>query len=246
MYIENPKTRGSGVYCAIPQKGTCPNNCSDCFFQSGRSYLEPLDQNLPNIPPPDLVENRVVRVNDGNDSNVDRDTVLTAGSQYKMKFYNTAIPKNLSDFDGPVVLTVNPGKMTNEDAHFVTDKNDLNHLMFVRFRTNMWNLHILEKVVAHYAVKEVPVVLTFMAYHDGSDIPCEFRTTHYIERKRTTNTYWAITTDAWESVMARYKRNVWVYSCGKIEGEQGKTGCRWCGNCLREYFATMERLRSSK
>jgi len=37
-YKENPKTKGSGIVCAIPQKGICPNRCEDCFFQSGRSY----------------------------------------------------------------------------------------------------------------------------------------------------------------------------------------------------------------
>ena len=42
-YIENPKTKGSGIIACIPQKGLCPNKCEDCFFQSGRSYLEPLE-----------------------------------------------------------------------------------------------------------------------------------------------------------------------------------------------------------
>jgi len=49
-YKENPKTKGSGILCAIPQTGRCPMQCSDCFFQSGRSFLEPLDENLPNMP----------------------------------------------------------------------------------------------------------------------------------------------------------------------------------------------------
>ena len=37
---------------------------------SGRSYLEPLDENVPNLPDVASALNRVVRVNDGNDSNV--------------------------------------------------------------------------------------------------------------------------------------------------------------------------------
>jgi hypothetical protein len=65
-YIYNPKTKGSGIICCIPQTGTCPNKCEDCFFQSGRSYLEPLEQNLPNIPSLEQVGNQVVRINDGN------------------------------------------------------------------------------------------------------------------------------------------------------------------------------------
>jgi len=50
MYKENPKTKGSGIICCIPQTGICPQKCDDCFFQSGRSYLEPLVDNLPNMP----------------------------------------------------------------------------------------------------------------------------------------------------------------------------------------------------
>ena len=46
-WIWNPKTKGSGILTCIPQTGICPNNCEDCFFQGGRSYLEPLSKNLP-------------------------------------------------------------------------------------------------------------------------------------------------------------------------------------------------------
>lgn len=246
MYKENPKTKGSGIICAIPQKGTCPNGCEDCFFQSGRSYLEPLEENLPNMPEPVCNNVRIIRVNDGNDSNVDREAVIKACRIYPMKFYNTAIPKDLDKFDAPIVLTVNPGKMTDKGFYMIGEidfggkwpKN----LMFVRFRTNMWNLELLDKAVEYYTAKETPIVLTFMAYfvsqghilaHDRS----------YIFRKRTLNSYWAITTEAWEGVMARYKYNKWVYSCGKIEGEKGTSACRHCGNCIREYFATTERMR---
>ncbi len=49
-YKENPKTKGSGIICCIPQTGLCLMKCKDCFFQSGRSYLEPLEENLPNMP----------------------------------------------------------------------------------------------------------------------------------------------------------------------------------------------------
>jgi len=77
-YIENPKTKGSGIICCIPQAGECPIHCDDCFFQSGRSYLEPLDVNLPNLPSKEESQGRVVRVNDGNDSNNDREAVMAA------------------------------------------------------------------------------------------------------------------------------------------------------------------------
>ncbi|MFA5394986.1 MAG: hypothetical protein WC346_03105 [Methanogenium sp.] len=240
-YIENPKTKGSGIVCCIPQKGVCPMKCDDCFFQSGRSYLEPLDQHLPNIPDPNSVGDiAIVRVNDGNDSNNKRDLVEEVTSLYPRKFYNTSINRDLDKFDAPVVLTVNPGALTNSPLCMLLEEPPKN-LMFVRYRTNMWNLDIADTVIEHYSARSVPIVLTFMAYYSEESIPIQSKHC-YIYRKRTLNSYWAITTDAWERVMARYKYNKWVYSCGKIEGEKGVTGCRFCGNCLREYFATMERL----
>ncbi|UCH71807.1 MAG: hypothetical protein JSW62_05260 [Thermoplasmatales archaeon] len=239
-YIENPKTKGSGIVACIPQTGRCPNNCEDCFFQSGRSYLEPLDENLPNIPENDPY--RIVRVNDGNDSNVKKAEVLEVSRNFTHKFYNTAIPK-LDGFDAPVVLSVNPSAMTNTGFN----KIDLipENLMFVRIRTNMWNLEtVVDPAVEYYTSREVPVVLTFMAYFKG-EIP-EGHEDSYTYRKRTSNSYYAITTEAWEKIMARYKHNKWVHSCGKVEGELGDTKCKFCGNCIREYFVTMERTRGNK
>lgn len=240
-YKENPKTTGSGILCAIPQTGICPNKCDDCFFQSGRSFLEPLDKNLPNMPDASECRYRVVRVNDGHDSNIMPKGVDIRWStkDYPMKFYNTAIPKNIDIFDAPVVLTVNAAKRTDREPYLLVDipKN----LMFVRVRVNMWNLEdVVDRVVGWYTALKIPVVLTFMAYFDG-EIPGKYQK-YYTFRKRTLNSYSAITTAAWEMVMSRYKYNVWVHSCGKVEGELGSTVCRHCGNCLREYFATTERI----
>jgi len=238
-YIENPKTKGSGIICAIPQIGICPNKCEDCFFQSGRSYLEPLSDNTPNLPAVEDTKFRVVRVNDGNDSNVNRALVMNSVKNYPMRFYNTAIPKDLEGFDAPVVLTVNPGKDT--DNHWVSLNPIPKNLMFIRVRVNVWNLTLTDEVVDYYSRREVPIILTFMAYF-VTPIKEGFKQ-HYLFRKRTLNSYWAISTASWETVMNRYKYNKWVYCCGKIEGEKGTTACRHCGNCIREYFATMERLK---
>jgi len=241
-YKENPKTKGSGIITAIPQRGICPNKCKDCFFQSGRSYLEPLDEHLPNMPSKAMAKGRLVRINDGNDSNHQQELVIADTQNYPMKFYNTAIPKNLDIFDAPVVLTVNPGKMTDVKTYLLDPIPKT--LMFVRVRTNTWNLELVDKVVAHYSKKEIPIILTFMAYFVGQTPPGH--EANYVFRKRTLNSYHAITTKAWGKIMARYKYNKWVYSCGKIEGEKGTTSCRHCGNCLREYFATTERLRHAE
>ena len=238
-YKENPKTMGSGIICSIPQTGLCPNKCEDCFFQGGRSYLEPLERNLPNVPTQAQVGFRIVRINDGNDSNVQRPLVISS-SDFPMKFYNTAIPKDLEGFDAPVVLTVNPGKKTDETFYKIASISP--NLMFVRFRVNMWNLDLCDEVIDYYSSKERPIILTFMAYFT-TQIKTGFES-FYKFRKRTLNPYWAITTAGWEKAMERYKYNKWVYSCGKIEGELGITLCRFCGNCLREYFATRERMEA--
>jgi len=252
----NPKTIGSGIICAIPQKGRCPNNCKHCFFQSGRSFLEPLDENLPNMPTVEQSIGRVVRVNDGNDSNVFKNLVKDSVKFYPHKFFNTSIPTDLEFFEDPVVLTINPAEMTDVDFYKLNPipKN----LMFVRIRANMWNLdEVVIPAVKYYTEKEVPVVLTFMAYYqEGNEMPDDVKITQffykaetfprdaYVFRKRTLNSYWAITTVAWEYIMEHFKYNHWLYSCSKIEGEKGTYKCHRCGNCLREYFYTMEKLRS--
>ena len=237
-YKENPKTKGSGIVCCIPQKGTCPNNCKDCFFQSGRSFLEPLKENLPNIP--NDVDFRVVRMNDGNDSNIQQTLVREIAERFPMKFFNTAIPRDLECFEAPIVLTLNPGDMTDKEWHKLLDPMPKN-LMFVRIRVNSWNLYTIKEAVEYYSKREIPIVLTFMAYFD-TPIKKGYEE-DYTFRKRTLNSYNAITTKAWESIMKLFKYNKWVYSCGKIEGEKGTSACARCGNCIREYFVTMERLR---
>lgn len=239
MYIENPKTKGSSIVCAIPQEGRCPNNCADCFFQSGRSYLA---DNLPNMPNYkdtvndmyNITRDKVVRVNDGNDSNHQKDLVIGATKHYVMKFYNTCSSEDLEKFPGPVVLTVNPGPRTDRGPATLLSTIPKN-LMFVRVRVNMWNLRLVKEVVEHYSKREVPIVLTFMAYFD-SKIPKE----HYTFQKRTLNSYWVLTAKAWETIIKHYSlNNKWVYTCGKNSNVHA---CKHCGNCLREYFATMEKV----
>lgn len=237
-YVENPKTAGSGIICCIPQEGPCPMNCPDCFFQSGRSYLEPLKDNLPNIPTVEDTQDRIVRVNDGNDSSNQRELVLLRTKFFRHKFYNTSVPGNLDRFDGPVVLTINPGILTDERFFRV---DPLPNLMFVRFRINTWNLPLCDEAVAYYSMREIPVVLTFMAYY-VSNIPFS-HARNYELRKRTVNEYSAITRKAYKEIMNIYSDNKWVYSCSN---ESLESHCRWCGNCLREYFATIERMRNEK
>jgi len=239
-YLENPKTAGSGILSCIPQKGTCPNNCVDCFFQSGRSYLSPLSENLPNIPSKEEAWGRVVRVNDGNDSNVQRELVerVVDAQEYMDYFFNTAIPNDLGGFSGPVVLTVNPGEMTDTDFHKVDPIPS--NLMFVRVRVNWWNLDLVGRVIDFYTQGERPVdvILTWMA-HYTQPIPDSYKE-YYEYRKRTLNSYWCIKYSARKQIEDMLVDNSFVYSCGYKDS----TLCKDCGNCLRAYYATQERLRN--
>lgn len=190
-YIENPKTKGSGIICAIPQRGTCPNGCADCFFQSGRSYLEPLEEKTPNLPSLEQAKDRIVRFNDGNDSNHNRATVLLVAERYAHVFFNSAIPHDLAGFKRPVVLTVNPGERTDGRPHLLESIPP--NLMFVRVRTNAWNTVVVKEVVEHYT-PTVPVVLTYMAYYTEKVQPGHEG--NYTFRKRTLNSYYCITAEA--------------------------------------------------
>jgi hypothetical protein len=231
MYIENPKTKGSGILCAIPQGGICPINCADCFFQSGRSYLEPLDINLPNLPSLEESLGKIVRVNDGNDSNNKQQLVIDKTSQYRDKFYNTSIPRKLEEFNAPVVLTVNPDCLTDQAAHYL--EKIPNNLMFVRVRVNTWNLNLIDSVVQYYNSKNVVVVLTFMAYFNLA-VPAE-EMQKYEFKQRTVNSYWVIKEEFYNQIVNKYKNYPLVYTCGK----DNKTySCSRCGVCLREYFVT--------
>jgi len=235
-YIWNPKVKGSGIITAIPQAGACPNRCEDCFFQSGRSYLEPLKDNLPHLPPFRLTQNRIVRINDGNDSNVEREKVEELAQRYEMCFFNTAIPTDLGRFSRPVVFTANPGRLTDKSPLRVDPVPD--NLMFVRVRTNVWNLDSTVKpAVEYYTKRGVAVVLTFMAYYTEK-IPEENKGC-YEWKKRTLNSYWVLKQVFVERIMEDYIRNPFVYSCGI----KGRYECTFCGNCVREYFNAMDRLR---
>jgi len=237
-YIENPKTKGSGIFCVIPQKEKCPAGCKDCFFQSGRSYLEPLEENLPNIP--EVKEGVVYRINDGNDSSIDIDDVLEVSAKYPMKFYNTSFLTVIDSFDAPVVLTINPDEMTDKSFH----KCESNNLMFVRFRCNTWNFRSLgTRAIMWYVEREVPVVLTFMAYHSRDNIP-EMHREKYIRAKRTINDYWVIRNREWKLIMDNCRAmsfGKYIYSCGTSDVHE----CKFCGNCLQHYFRKITEMKNN-
>lgn len=242
-YVENPKTKGSKIICCVPQQGRCPVRCADCFYQpneesgESRAYLGPHYEATPNIPSLETAKNKIVRVNDVNDSNNKRDLVMEATALFVDKFYNTSIPKNIEEFVHPVVLTVNPGsaKLTNTWFHqlHLISKN----LMFVRARVNTWNLSFIDQIVAYYSKRRVPVVLTFMAYYE-TPIP-ETHKAFYSHRKRTLNSYWVINPKLWDFVVDRYKDNQYVRTCGS---DANAFACTECRNCEKLYIKKIREM----
>lgn len=234
-WIWNPKTRYSGIITCIPQTGLCPYMCEDCFFQNGRSYLEPLAVNLPHIPPRKLTKNRVVRINDGNDSSVDRKKVERVARRFDNFFFNTRNPDGLQDYPGPVVFTANGGAMT--DKNFYKLDRIPRNLMFVRIRTNAWNRDVLREAVRYYTSRNVPIVITYKAYYT-KQIADEFFY-HYIWEKRVKNSYFVLSQTARREIEAEFRDNPFVYTCMYKNSHY----CIRCGNCMREFWNTMERLR---
>lgn len=259
-YIENPKTKGSGIYCTIPQEyQKCKRNCSDCFFQNGRSYLEPLTENLPNIPPKEIIDNFVIRVNDGLDSGENVEHVIETTRDWPNKFYNTSwfnefVYRKLYEY-GPIVLTINPGSMTDEDV-FIPITNFKRFFMAVRFRANMWNQKLLRLAIDHWTTIDVPVIITFMRYYSRpkefdnyreyyhfSSVMWKRRYNHeyYIYKDHILNPSWSINEAGWHELKTLFFNNPLVFTCG---AGPDKPLCKDCGVCLQLYWRSKDERKN--
>jgi len=228
-YMENPKTTGSGIVCCAPQTTKCPRGCADCFAQHDGVYAT-----LPNIPPVELTKGRVVRIGDISDAYHQLDCSLAVASKYDDCFLNSSYSKIFDEVsDIPVVLTINPGEMTDVDFYKLDPIPE--NLMFVRYRANAWNTAMMRAAINYYTSKGIVVILTWMAY-TATPIP-ELYADVYEFRQRTLNSYWCIKEYARRRIERDYGDNDLVYSCGKQ--------CVRCGNCLRGYFETKERMRNA-
>jgi hypothetical protein len=242
MTRRNPKLEGTPIFDCIPQKGSCPIGCSQCFFNRPGAYYIPLGQ-LPVVPTPEEVGDGIVRMNCGNDSNNQRDLVIATAQQYRNFFFNTSVPA--LDFPGPVVLTANQQEESPAWCPIWADQVPLN-VMFIRLRVSGTNLEHIDAAVRHWTTGGLPVVLTFMAYYDrkptvsvevqndigGPDECYEWRVRHI-------NSYYCPTKLFMRYVMSRYRDNRLVSMCGSIESSY----CRACRNCETHYLQAMKRLR---
>ena len=147
-------------------------------------------------------------------------------------FHNVIRSKEISNTNYPAVLTVNPDNVVNWG--YMKLQNIPPNLMYIRVNTNTWNISIVHGAVHWYVSKKVPVVLLFVAYKNKDSIPGFNQDDYYLK-----DGYWRIKFSVWILIMSRFKKDPLVYSCGQ-EGLSDE--CEHCGNCVREYFNTMERL----
>lgn len=262
----NPKMEGSACIDCRPQTGLCPNGCPECFYNRPGAFY--CDINDPQIPNPELVGDRIVRMNSGHDSNLQKDLVIKTAEKYEKVFFNTSIPD--FDFPGPVVFTANGQE---EDSPWcpiinyagktrqVPPKQEkfFDRLMFVRVRVSPTNLECVERAVACWTAKNIPVVLTFMAYY-SQDPPGtypifvgdeEFKLVSfplpdptivsYQWKVRTLNSYWCATPEFESYVLRRMHKygGHLVTMCGTLEN--GK--CKDCNNCRNRYEITAKYLK---
>lgn len=226
--MKNPKLAGSNLIDAIPQCGQCPIGCAECFYNGGRFY-RPLD--TPLLPLAEESEGKIVRVNSGHDSNMEREMVIAKTACYKHKFYNTSIPK--FNFPAPVVFTCNGHKLKLVE-------NPPNNLMFVRFRVSTVNLEEADQAVEHYWVKHgIPVVMTFMRYYDETNMPDK---ADYEFRKSVLNTYWMPKVETVLAIMSRWGKTEPPVRGVRMCSTPYSSYCGDCRNCEFLYWECLKRM----
>jgi len=165
--------------------------------------------------------------NSGHDSNLQKELVLKVTEKYTKKFYNTSIPN--FDFPAPVIFTCN-GRDTDFSAMMVV--RELKNLMAVRFRTNLWNLDLLDEVVSFYASHGVPVTITFMRYTDISNIPEKYRK-YYEMRKSILNMYYCLSREKQMEIVEKYPGPYGGEFSQRIVGMCGTPESSYCRDCQR-------------
>ena len=229
----NPKQEGTNLYDCIPQTGPCPNNCNQCFYNQG--FYLPIDK--PHFPTLEEVGDGIVRVNSGNDSNINREFVISSTKKYSKRFFNTSRPS--FNFPDPIVFTANAEeeKQAWLPNHLKYGIGYHDKLMFVRLRVSSTNLYHIIQAAELWGISGVEVVLTFMRYRQISirqDPMC------YIQKKSINNVYWCPAQHFILQTLEYVRKfNPEIKMCGTSTSSL----CKDCLNCEKYYYKTKERMK---
>jgi len=222
MIIQNPKQVDTNLVDCVPQRGPCPIGCVDCYynlcFYAGHE---------PVIPEPRDVYDKIVRMNSGHDSNLEKDLVLEVASRYKHVFFNTHLPN--MDFPGPVVWTYDDRATQKETEAVLCAPN----LMFVRYKLSQLTAYDYD--VISLLSRIAPVVITFMRYRDTNNIQ---KIDDYEEDISVTNKWWQLKPQIKIDIMKAFKDNWNVTMCGSLTSNL----CKDCKNCETYYWQTLNRI----
>jgi hypothetical protein len=230
-FITNPKLKDSVLIDCIPQTGQCPNNCAECYYNAPGFYT---NKTKPIIPFLRDTKKKLVRVNSGHDSNINRELVLKTTTKYKHKFFNTSIPefKNLA----PVVFTCN-GRDTDSTFLKMDPVQPRKNIMMIRFRANAWNTDCMKEAINLYSNDySIPFTLTFMRYRSIDAIPNKYRNL-YVFHKHILNPYWILKTEQQARILdiGQQKNNELVEMCGTFTSAFCKD-CYRCVNCYKQWL----------
>lgn len=233
----NPKLVDSPLFDCIPQKGPCPNDCSQCFYN--HNFYLPIDQS--HFPTLKEVGDGIVRVNTGHDSNIDRNYIIWSTQVYPKRFFNTSMPS--FNFPDPVVFTANP----KEEETPILPQDILGNkllncafddVMFVRLRVSSTNLHYIIMAAEQWGIEHVPIVLTFMRYYD-EDVFAKQHPEFYYKRKHIKNNYWCPTENFIRLTLQFVSQfNPRIEMCGTPTS----SFCKDCLNCAKYYYITKKRM----
>lgn len=235
----NPKQDGSILFDCIPQKGPCPNQCNQCYYNRPNAFYLPII--TPHFPSVEEVGDGIVRINSGHDSNINREYVISSTQKYSKRFFNTSIPE--LNFPDPVVLTVNPSEefaVLPEDFVGLPFEDYVKKLMFIRLRVSSTNLGHVARASEAWDNTGIPVVLTFMRYYDWDEYMKQ-DTQFYEKRKSIKNIYWCPTPTFIKATLAFVRQfNPETKMCGTPESGY----CKDCMNCANFYYEAKERMKN--
>ncbi len=234
--MRNPKQKGTNLFDCKSQKGLCPKNCNQCFYnQLGAEHDLVRNTIFPRVE--DVGEDGIMRVNSFHDSNINRKQVILDSTKYKKRFFNTSISN--FDFPDPVVYTANSSEEEIVNLDFLQDK-DLYKVMFIRLRVSSTNLNIVQGVtgvILNFC--DVPVVWTLMKYYSANDVPV-YDVGYYELKKVLLHERYTPTRRFKEKLQIRINefKNRRLTLCGTIFSEF----CKDCKNCETYYIQTKKRM----